>query len=81
MITSITINDIIETEELNQKDEKVEKPENAAPVIKQYEDIIRTKKNSIISIAYDQGKMFKRFKEKKKKSSNWSASLSYTIVL
>ena len=37
-------NDIIETDELNKKAEEVQKPENAAPVIKQYENIIRTKK-------------------------------------
>ena len=37
-------NDIIETDELNKKAEEVQKPENAAAVIKQYENIIRTKK-------------------------------------
>ena len=40
-------NDIIETDELNKKAEEVQKPENAAPVIKQYENIIRTKKKWI----------------------------------
>ena len=65
-IDSITINDIIEREELNEKAEKVEKPDDAAAIIKQYEDIISTKKKNIISIEYDQGKVFKRFKEKEK---------------
>ena len=37
-----------------------------AEVIKQYEFIIKTKKKRIISIAYYQGKVFKRFKEKEK---------------
>ena len=46
--------------------EEVEKPEDATAVIKQYEDIIRTKKKAIISIAYHQGKVFKRFKDKEK---------------
>ena len=41
-------------------------PGEAAKVIKQYEDIIKTKKKGIISIAYYQGKVFKRFKEKEK---------------
>ena len=35
-------------------------------IIKQYEDIIKTKKKGIINVAYYQGKVFKRFKEKGK---------------
>ena len=35
-------------------------------MIKQYEYIIKTKKKGITSIAYHQGKVFKRFKEKEK---------------
>ena len=66
MIDSIVNNDKIETKELNEKADKVEKAEDAAAVIKQYEDIIRTKKKNIISIAYHQGKVFKRFKDKEK---------------
>ena len=46
--------------------EEVERPEDAAAVIKQYEDIIWTKKKGIISIAYHQGKFFKRFKDKER---------------
>ena len=65
MIDSIVNNDIIKTKELNEKADKVEKPEDAAAVIKQYEDI-RTKKGNIISIAYRQRKVFKRFKDKEK---------------
>ena len=66
LIESMVKNDIIETEELNKMAEEVEKPEDAAAVIKQYEDIIRTKKKNIISITYHQGKVFKRFKDKGK---------------
>ena len=66
LIDSIINSDVIETEELNEKANKVEKPEDTAAVIKQYEDIIRTKKKNIISIAYHQGKLFKRFKDKQK---------------
>ena len=57
---------MVETEELNNKVEKVQKPDDAAAVIKQYEDIIWTKKKGIISIAYHQGKVFKKFKNKEK---------------
>ena len=59
-------NDITETDEVNKKVEVVKKPEDAAAVIKQYEQIIRTKKKRIIIIAYHQGKVFKKFKDKEK---------------
>ena len=65
-IDSLCNNDIIETEELNEKADKKEKPEDATPIIKQYEDIICTKKKNIIPIVYRQGKVFKRFKDKEK---------------
>ena len=51
---------------MNKIAKEVEKPEDAAAVIKQYEDIIRTKKKGIMSIAYHQGKVFKRFKDKER---------------
>ena len=63
---SIVNNDIIGKRELNETADKVEKPEDAAAVIKQYEDIIRPKNKIIISIAYHQGIVFKRFKDKEK---------------
>ena len=58
-------NDLVETDELNKKADKVEKPEDAATVIKQYEEIIRTKKKDVISIAYHKGSVFKKFKKRK----------------
>ena len=48
---------MIETEELNEKAEKVEKPENAAAIIKQYEALFAQKRKT----SYHQGKFFKRF--------------------
>ena len=65
LIDSIVNNNTIETDELNEKANKVEKPKDAAEIIKQFEEIIRTKKKGIISIAYHQGKILKRFLEKK----------------
>ena len=56
----------METNKFNKKAEEVQKLEDAADVIKQYEDIIQTKKKGIINIAYHQGKVFKRFKDKEK---------------
>ena len=64
LINSIINNDIIETEELNEKADKAEKPENAAGIIKQYEDIIHTKKKNI-SIAYHQEKVLKDSRARK----------------
>ena len=61
---TIVDNDIIEAEELNEKADRVEKANDRTEVIKQYEDIIRTKQKGIISITYHEGNVFKRFKEK-----------------
>ena len=66
LIESMANKDVMETQELNKKAEEVDKPEDAAAVIKQYEDIIRTKKKGIVSIAYHQRKVFKKFKDNKK---------------
>ena len=40
LIESITINNAVEIEELNELADKVEKPEDAADIIKQYEEIL-----------------------------------------
>ena len=58
-------NKVVETGELNKQAEEVQKPEDAADLIKWYEDI-RTKKKAIINIAFHQGKVFKKFKDKEK---------------
>ena len=65
LIDSIVNNDIIE-KELKEKADKLEKPNDAAAVTKQYEDIIRTKKKNIIFIAYYRRKVLKQFKDKEK---------------
>ena len=66
LVDSIFNNNVVKTGELNKIAEEVEKPEDAAAVIKQYEDILKTKIKNIIFIAHHQGKFFKRFKEKEK---------------
>ena len=66
LIDSLVKNDTIETEELNEKAEKVEKPEDWVDVTKEYEEILRTKRKGIISVAYHQGRVFTRFCEKEK---------------
>ena len=66
LIDSLVNNDTIEREALNEKAEKVGKPEDAADVIKDYEEILRTKTKGIITVAYHQGKVFSRFRENEK---------------
>ena len=56
----------IETEELNKEADKVKKPEDAAELIKYYEEILWTKRKGVISVAYCQGKLFSWFHEKEK---------------
>ena len=63
---SITINEVLESEDLNKEAEEVQDLKRAAEIIKQYEDIIKTKNKGIINVAYYQGQVFKKFKEKEK---------------
>ena len=66
LLESMIIGEVVESEDLNKEAEEIEESERAVRIIKRYEDIIKTKKKGIISIAYYQGKVFKRFKEKEK---------------
>ena len=45
---SITIDNAVEMEDLIKLAEKVQKPEEATDIIKQYEEVLRTKKKGII---------------------------------
>ena len=56
----------LEFDDLNKKAEEMQDCGKAAEIIKRYEDIIKTKKKGIINVAYHQGQVFKRFKEKEK---------------
>ena len=62
----MTIDEVLECEDLNKEAEEVQDSERAAEIIKRYEDIIKTRNKGIINVAYHQGKVFKKFKEKKK---------------
>ena len=66
LIDSITISNVIQIEKLNEKAIKVETPEDAAAIIKEYEEIIRTKRKGIISVTYHQRNVFSRYREKEK---------------
>ena len=66
LLDSMTIDEIVEFDDLNKEAEKTQDPEEAAKLDKRHEDIIKTKNKGIISVAYHQGQVFKRFKEKEK---------------
>ena len=66
LIESLVMNDTIKGDELTRKAREVEDPEKAAEMIQECERIIRTKKKDIIRIAYHQGKVFKKSKDKEK---------------
>ena len=66
LLDSMTIDEIVEFDDLNKEAEKIQDPKKAADIIKWYEDIIKTKNKGIINVAYHQGQVFKRFKEKEK---------------
>ena len=65
-VDSLFSNKKVEAEELNKQAEKVENSEDAGTITKEYEDVILTKKKNIIRIAHQQGKLFRKFKEKGK---------------
>ena len=65
-IESIVIDEVVETDKLNKQAEEVQDLEEAAKVIQEYENIIRTNEKGIIQIAFHQGKVFKKFKDNEK---------------
>ena len=66
LLDSMAIDEIIDFENLNKEAKKIQEPEKAASIIIRYEDIIKTKNKEIINVAYHQGQVFTRFKEKEK---------------
>ena len=65
-LESMAMDEIIDFENLNKEAKKIQDSEKAASIIKRYEDIIKTKNKEIINVAYHQGQVFTRFKEKEK---------------
>ena len=66
LLDSMTIDEIVEFDDLNKKAEETQDPEEAAKLTKRYEDTIKTKNIGILNVAYHQGQVFKRYKEKGK---------------
>ena len=56
----------VEINEINKRADKLEKRKDAANIKKEYEEILRTKRKDIITVAFHQVKIFKCFKEKEK---------------
>ena len=69
LIDSPVNNENINTEDLNKRSDRVEGYEEAVNIIKEYKDIIKTNKKNIIFFAYQQGKVFRKFKENGKFNS------------
>ena len=65
LLDSMTIDEIVEFDDLKREAEKNRRPRKSSR-IKRYEDIIKMKNKRIINVAYHQGQVFKRFKEKEK---------------
>ena len=59
----MTIDELVEFDDLNKELEETQDAEEAAKIIKQYEDIVKTKNKGIINVEYHQGQVLKRFKE------------------
>ena len=55
-----------EIEELDEKAGTVDNPEDAADLFKKYKEILKMKRQGIISVAYHQGKVFSGVREKEK---------------
>ena len=65
LLDLMTVDEIVEFDDPNKEAEKTQDPEEAAKIMKQYEDI-KTKNKGTINVAYHHGQVFKRFKEKEK---------------
>ena len=64
LLDLMTIGEIVEFDDLNKEAEEVQDQEKAVIIIERYGNIIKTKRNGIINVAYHQGQVFKRLKEK-----------------
>ena len=55
--------EIFENEELNLRSDNVRNCEDVIPVVKEFDNIINCKKKGILNLPYEQGLLFKKFKE------------------
>ena len=61
LLDSMTIDEVVEFDNLNKEAEETQDPKKTAKRIKQYGDIIETKNKGITNVACHQGQVFKKF--------------------
>ena len=66
MLDSLVYNVNINTEDLNERENRVEDYKEAMNIIKKTEDVIKTNRKNTIFFAYQQGKDYRKFKENRK---------------
>ena len=66
LLDSFVYNESITKEGLSTREDNVEDCQEAMKIIEEYENIIKTNKKNVILFAYEQGKIFKKFKEDRK---------------
>ena len=66
LLDSMVIDEILKFDDLNKEAQETQDPEKAEEITKRYEDIIKTKKKGVINVAYHQGKVFEKYKQKEK---------------
>ena len=78
----MVVHEVVGLDKLNKQVEEVQDSDEAAKMIQKYENIIRTKKKGIISIAYHQGKVSKKSEDKEKFITliNWLGIHKNTII-
>ena len=52
LLDSMIIDENLEFDNLNKEAEEIQDPEKAAEIIREYEDVIKTKKKGIINVAF-----------------------------
>ena len=52
LLDSMIIDENLEFDNLNKEAEEIQDPEKATEIIREYEDIIKTKKKGIINVAF-----------------------------
>ena len=57
LLHSMTIDEVVEFDDLNKEAEEIQDPEKAAEIIKRCENIIKTKKKGILNVAICQGEL------------------------
>ena len=66
LLDQTIVDEVLAFEDLNKEAEEIQDPEKEAEIIKRHKNNIKTNKKGIINVAYHQGQVMKRFKEKKK---------------